>query len=380
METSAEQREAAVARSLSVIEAGLDASGQSLEGKLTAFFDAFAQLADDATSATARLGVITQGGELAATFRQMSDQLNQARWDADLQIRTAVDQVNTLSRKIAELNGAIAGQSPALTLNARDQVTAAISELSRLVDISTVPRADGAIDVTFANGQALVVGNVSWEVTAVPGADGFLELMSQDLPVTAEVTGGEIAGLLQVRDGLLPDYLRRLDELAVTVTNEVNALHSAGFGLDGQSGTAFFTPLASAAGAAGLFAVDPALASNPRAVAAGGSATAGDNQTARAIAALRHGQVMSSGTATFTDAWAELVYRIGQDSSTAQQEQESRGEIVRQVNAMREAVSGVSLDEEAMTMMKFQRAYEACARYFQSVDTAIDTLMRMVEV
>ena len=196
--------------------------------------------------------------------------------------------------------------------------------------------------------------------------------------MTAEVTGGEIGGLLHVRDGLLPDYLRRLDDIAYAVAGQVNGLHSAGFNLDGQTGVMFFTPLAGAAGAAARLAVDPGIASNPRAVAAGASAAAGDNQTARAIAALRDGRVLSSGTATFTDGWAELVYRVGQDSSAARQSQESRGEIVRQVNAMRDAVSGVSLDEEAAMMMRFQRAYEANARYFQSVDSAINTLMQMI--
>lgn len=378
LETSAEQREAAVAGSLSLIEAGLGAPGRSIDGKLTAFFDAFAHLADDPTSSTARLGVISQGRELATTFRQVSEQLSQARRDANTQIRTAVDAVNALSRTIAELNGAIAGQNPALTLNAQDGLAAAIADLSKLVDISTVQRGDGAVDVTFANGQALVIGNASYDLVAVPDADGVVGLVSHDVRVTAEVTGGEIGGLLHVRDGLLPDYLRRLDDIAYAVAGQVNGLHSAGFNLDGQTGVMFFAPLAGAAGAAARLEVDPGLASNPRAVAAGASPAAGDNQTARAIAALRDGRVLSSGTATFTDGWAELVYRVGQDSSAARQSQESRGEIVRQVNAMRDAVSGVSLDEEAAMMMRFQRAYEASARYFQSVDSAINTLMQMV--
>ena len=378
LETSAEQRETAVASSLGVIEAGLGSAGGSIDGKLTAFFDSFAQLADDPTSSTARLGVISQGSQLADSFHQMSAQLSQARWDANTQIRTNVDQVNALARKIAEFNGAIAGQDPAVTLNAQDGLAAAISDLSKLVDISTVQRADGAVDVTFANGQALAIGNQSYDLSAVPGADGLVGLVSQGTSVTADVTGGEIGGLLHVRDGLLPDYLRRLDDIAYTVTEQVNNLHSAGYNLDGQTGVMFFTPLSGSAGAAAQIAVDPALASNPRAVAAGASAAAGDNQTARAIDALRDGRVLSNGTATLINGWAELVYRIGQDSSAAQQEQESRGEIVQQVNAMRDAVSGVSLDEEAATMMRFQRAYEASARYFQSVDSAIDTLMQMI--
>jgi len=40
----------------------------------------------------------------------------------------------------------------------------------------------------------------------------------------------------------------------------------------------------------------------------------------------------------------------------------------------------VSLDEEAMMMMRFQRAYEANARFFQAVNQSIDTLMQMLAV
>ena len=106
----------------------------------------------------------------------------------------------------------------------------------------------------------------------------------------------------------------------------------------------------------------------------------GDNQNARALANLRDARVMNGGQATLIDAWAQLVYRIGSDAQAAQQEQQSRAEIVRQVEALTEAVSGVSLDEEAMMMMRFQRAYEANARFFQAVNQSIDTLMQMLAV
>ena len=52
--------------------------------------------------------------------------------------------------------------------------------------------------------------------------------------------------------------------------------------------------------------------------------------------------------------------------------------MVRQIDALRDEVSGVSLDEEAMHMLKFQRAYEAIARFFRSVDQSLDTLLNLV--
>jgi len=51
---------------------------------------------------------------------------------------------------------------------------------------------------------------------------------------------------------------------------------------------------------------------------------------------------------------------------------------VQQLEGLRDQTSGVSLDEEAANMMKFQRAYEASAKFFSAVDQALDVLMNLV--
>jgi flagellar hook-associated protein 1 FlgK len=52
-------------------------------------------------------------------------------------------------------------------------------------------------------------------------------------------------------------------------------------------------------------------------------------------------------------------------------------DIVNQVDQLRDQVSGISLDEEAMQLMRFQRAYEASARFFRTIDMTLDTLMSL---
>ncbi|RPJ59695.1 MAG: flagellar hook-associated protein FlgK, partial [Acidobacteria bacterium] len=111
---------------------------------------------------------------------------------------------------------------------------------------------------------------------------------------------------------------------------------------------------------------------------AAGSPSPGDNTTARAIAALRSARVLDGGTATFAEAFGSLVHQVGQDAATASDRRDGAAEVAREIRNLREAVSGVSLDEEAALMLRFQRAYEANARYFQSVEAALDILMQMV--
>jgi flagellar hook-associated protein 1 FlgK len=380
-EVSAESEQSALAQGLSAVDAVIGTPGASLDADITAFFDAFAQLAEDPTSASSREGVLAQADSLASAFHDMAGRLGAARSDADAGMRTAVDQVNALAERLASLNASIAvagSRESTAMLQYRDDQIQAIESLSALIDVHAIQREDGGFDVTFGNGRPLVVGGSAVPIQAATSADGTLALRSQDVEVTAEATGGQIGGLRQLRDTLVPDYLDRLDALAYTLAGQVNAVHAAGFDLDGNPAQPFFAPLADQRGAAASIAVAPDVAANARLVAAAGAPSAGDNQAARAIAALREARLLDRGTATLADGFGTLAYRVGQDTALAQQRQQSRSDAVLQIRTLRESVSGVSLDEEAAQMMKFQRAYEASARYFQSVDAALDILMQMV--
>jgi flagellar hook-associated protein 1 FlgK len=123
--------------------------------------------------------------------------------------------------------------------------------------------------------------------------------------------------------------------------------------------------------------VNAALAADPRLIAASATGAPGDNQTAQAVAALRDARVVG-GIATFTESWSQLVYRVGTDAQTAMAQRKARQEVVEQVELLRDQVSGVSLDEEAALMLRFQRGYEANARYFSTVDSVLSTLLHLV--
>ena len=275
---------------------------------------------------------------------------------------------------IAQANGAGADAQ-----SLKDQQNEAVNKLAKLIDVSVMQRQDGGVDVTFGAGHPLVIGEVTYALVANPtGPLGLSQLTSNGITVTNEIKAGSIGGLLQVRDTMVPQYRSDLDQIAYAVTNQVNTLHDAGFDLNGNGAGVFFTALGSATGAAAAIAVDPNVAADPSLVAAASIASPGDNQTARAISALRDARVMSGNTATMNDAWGRIIYRVGTDSATAQSDVSSHDEIVQQMEGLRDATSGVSLDEEAMSMLKFQRAYEASAKFFTTINGALDTLMNMV--
>ena len=373
-----ESREGAIVGTLALVETAIGAPGRGLDGNLAAFFDAFSALSVDPTSTVARDGVILQGQQLATAFRATAARLTDGVRLADNGVRDAVGQLNSLTDQIAALNEAIAAANGVDVDALKDRQRTAIEELSGLTAVSVLSRADGGVDVTVPSGRALVIGSTGYAVSIGTGAGGLATLSLGGATITNEITNGTIGGLLYARDTLIPGYQAALDQLAHGVAQEVNTLHQGGFDLNGAAGTAFFTPPTAVAGAAAAFTVAAPIQANPSLVAASQSGASGDNQVARAIAALREQPVLAGGTTSFTEAWAQLAYRVGSDAAAARTEQGSRHDVLSQVQRLRDQVSGVSLDEEAASMMKFQRAYEANAKFFTVVDQMLQTLMRTV--
>ena len=380
-EVPAEQRQAAIADALRTVEAAIGRPGESIDVKFNAFFDAFSKLADSPTSSVARQEVLLQAGALAASFQDMAARLRTAQADADQQVRGAVDQINTITSRIAQLNTTSThAQATGGVSTLTDEQLYLARQLSELVDISVIDHGNGVLDITLANGRPLVVAENQYDLGVTSTSPyGYAAITAGGATVTSQINGGRLGGLLQVRDVNIPAYLDRLDSLAYDVATQVNTLHSAGYDQTGAAGGAFFAfsaTLVGSAGAASALIVDPAVAADARKIAAAGITDVGDNQTARGIASLRDARVLNSGTATFTDVWSQLVYTVGRDSKDAEDDQMTREEIVRQVDQLRDQVSGVSLDEEAANLLKFQRAYEANARFFRACEDTIDVLLR----
>ena len=81
---------------------------------------------------------------------------------------------------------------------------------------------------------------------------------------------------------------------------------------------------------------------------------------------------------TPAEAWANLVHQVGSDIRGTQASFQTRDQVVRQLERLRDQQSGVSLDEEAANLIRYQRSYEASARYFTTILDTLDALMAMV--
>ena len=374
-----EAREGAVAGALAPVEIAIGAPGQGLDSRLSAFFDAWSALAAEPSSPVVRDTVALRGQQLASSFNDVAAQLAEAGRLADRGVRGALGELNALTGQIASLNEAIAGGGSAGDVEAlRDRQQVALEELTKLAAVSVVTRSDGGLDVMLPSGRPLVFGATASPVVASTGANGYAALTLGGVTVTGEFTTGRIGGLAAARDTYIPAYQARLDDLAYQVAQRVNTVHQTGTDLTGAAGGVFFTAPGAVAGAAAALSVSPAIVGNTARIAASQTGAPGDNGTARAIVALREAATVSGGTATFTQGWAQLTFRVGADIDDALARQQTARDVSAEVQRLRDQVSGVSLDEEAASLIKFQTAYEANAKYFSAVDSALDTLMRLV--
>jgi flagellar hook-associated protein 1 FlgK len=150
--------------------------------------------------------------------------------------------------------------------------------------------------------------------------------------------------------------------------------------LDGNAGGVLFVAANAMPINAANIAVDQNLQNNPRrVVAAAAGAGSGDASVARAIANLISDSTQTVGTRTgsFTSIYASIVTDAGDMLRTAEDNLAAQQAIVAQVTAQRESVSGVSLDEEAINLLQYQRAYEAAARFLKVADEMTQTLIAL---
>ncbi|HLH25571.1 MAG TPA: flagellar hook-associated protein FlgK [Chloroflexota bacterium] len=343
-------------------------SSTGLSAMLSNFFGAWQDLANNPSDTATRAPLVQQAAALASGFNRAAQGLSTIQQNLNDHVKLDVDQVNSLSTQIAALNRQIVqvevtGQR---ANDLRDRRDLLLDQVSQLAQIQSSESADGSVNVTLG-GHTLVQGqSVDALTTTATGPGGMLDVRFTSDNSLATLNSGELRGLMDARDTSIPNYLGQLNSIAANLIGAVNSLHAAGYGLDGGTGRAFF-----AGTDAATIAVDPTVAANPNTVAAADAPNqAGNNNTALAIAQLQHTMSPSTG-----DSYNALIASLGVDARAAQGTLANQTALVQLLTQRRQTVSGVSLDEEATQMLRYQRAYEAAARLITTNDEMLDKLI-----
>ena len=152
-------------------------------------------------------------------------------------------------------------------------------------------------------------------------------------------------------------------------------MHSTGFGLDESTGYDFFTGTD-----ASDIEVTIDLVNDVNLIAAADTlgGVPGDNRNAIDIANLQNALTMNGGVETFDDYYSRLVGDVGSEINKVGAYHQHQADMLMQLENYRESVSGVSLDEEMVNLVKFQSAYDASAKMITATDELLQTILNMV--
>jgi flagellar hook-associated protein 1 FlgK len=463
-----------------------DTAEAGLNSTLTEFFDALQEVSLEPESTSVRTALEQQAQVLVSTFNLIAVQLQDLREEVNTRVQNTVDEINGLLKSIYDVNQQIGrlevGQGDQAN-NLRDQRDLLITQLSSYIPLDVTELDSGAVNVKICGINAVQPSSVTYlEATGDPNDPTsvanvvFADTGGQILDNL--IVSGELGGLLNARDKIIPFYSAQLDTLAHSLIYEVNRIHSGAAGLKGfeqitgtsavrdpasalasagldfpvQAGTFTLvvrdadgevsgsyditvdptadslTTLAAAIDAAdgtvgggdltatvtgdyrlritagtglrftfqgdssgalaalgvntffigtdaGSIAVNSVISNDVNYIAASSDGTEGNNEAILLMAQLRNAQTMLGGKADFHEFYQGMIAQLGTEGRAAAQLESNTSLLVDSLETRQEELAGVSIDEETVNLLKYQRAFAAAARFITSVDQLTQTVV-----
>jgi flagellar hook-associated protein 1 FlgK len=346
---------------------------------ITSFFDSFSSLEANPTNNALRQDVLATASTLAGDVSNAAASLNSQRAALDQEASGVASQVNSLTSALAQLNLEIQSTSPsgdAGTLE--DQRQLDLSQLSQLVGINQITTENNGLSVTTTSGQLLVSEGQSFQLTTGI-VNGVTNFFAGGNNITAQLTsgGGQLGGYLTARDQDIPSVVGSLDQLAYSVSTQVNTLNNAGTDMAGDNGNAgdIFLEPAQVAGSATAMTV---VMTDPNHIAAAGlGAGTGDNTNTVALAALGN-QTIANGE-TPSNYYSNFVTTLGSTVAQVQTENTAQNASITQLQTQNDALSSVNLNDEASTLTTFERSYQAASQVFTILNTIMASALNLGE-
>ncbi|MDJ0961660.1 MAG: flagellar hook-associated protein FlgK [Acidimicrobiia bacterium] len=352
------------------LEAATGEPDHGITASLGGLWSSFEELALDPPDAAARTGVLAQLDALARHVRSIAGSWSGMESNAVADIEATVAETNRLVAEVARLNQAIAGSSASTGSpnDLMDQRDVVLDQLSRIAGV-TVSTTDAGHARVSLNGLSLVH---DYSVSTL----SFDTATNQIIHSSGSIVrpGGELAGHHSFLNTELPKYQAGLNQFAEDLAAALNTQHASGFTQAGAAGGALlgYTP-GDAARSLTLAITDPAdlaVAST-----AGPPVPEFDGTNAEALAGVRNVLAAAAGTITLDESFRALVTELGAATASAISGAAAQGTQAAASEAARTQVHGVSVDEEMVNLLTYQRAYEAAARVMTAVDEALDTLI-----
>jgi flagellar hook-associated protein 1 FlgK len=234
---------------ISNIDDLLSTSTTSLSTSIQSFFTNVQNVVSNANDPSARQSMLSYAQGLVNQFQTTAQYLNNMQNSVNTDIASNVDQINTFTSQIADLNSQIAklttggGAAPNNLLDQRDQL---VNSLNNVVGVN-VSQQDGSYIVSMGS-VTLVNGKNSTSLVAMPSSSdstrttvGYVDKQAGNVEIPEKtLTTGSLGGLLAFRTQDLDTAQNQLGQLAAAFTTSFNTVHSEGYDSNGDQGGNFF--------------------------------------------------------------------------------------------------------------------------------------------
>ncbi len=345
---------------------------------LNDFFDAWQELSSSPEEAAVRSGLREKAVSLTHSVEDVYMRLEDMRLDKQEELEMRVNEANRIADEISELNDKLrfvdALQQDSNEL--LDKLDLAIKELSELVDIQVHRKGSGAVDI-FAGGQLLVQEDqaLHMNVKTDDSGEGLQVVSQRGRPLN--LTSGRIIALSDAVNKDIPHIQDELDTVVGTLVEEVNELHSDGYGLDHEeSGINFFEPVEEGSSAAMNFRVSEQVIEDSSNIAASTEpGEPGNGENALEIARLRDQREEGRlDGVSLVEYYRGVVTSMGVEAQESERMVEAFSRTKKEFEEMHNSVAGVNMDEEVLNMTQYQHAWQAAARYLNHVDEMLTVL------
>ncbi len=346
-------------------------AGAGVPGAINKFFGAFSQLTVSPNDSASRQVALDRAADLAFNFRRTSNLLLDERGNTQVSVQSSVSRINEIAGRIRDLNATRRGDSAAASDPGSDaKLYSALEELAEYVDFTAIQAPDAGVSIYLGGQSLLVIGDREYPISTDVLNDKARILDSDGIEITSDLSSGKLIGLLDVYNNKIPAYLNDLNTLARSFADTVNATLSQGVDQNGNP------PLQD------LFAYDSNLGSaftitvndiGPEQLALSAPGQAGGNSNAIAITGLAKEPAVNNQT--FNQFYGIAAGRVGRDLAGAKDSAGVQTDLLTQAKELRADLQDVSLDEEAVQLIQYQRAYQATAQLFKTINEMTDTLI-----
>ena len=353
-----------------------------IASRLPALWEAAETWANDPADPVARRQVLAELASVADGVRTVAGAWDALAVDAADRLETVAATASDRLAVLHDLNQRLVGADPARVgpelLDQRDQLLDEIASLTGArIRIDVDGRATAEVD-----GMSLLDADGPATLEVV---DGLVVGQPPDGGATHQLAGigGEVGGLQSALVELLPGLRDELDHFTRSVADAINAVNEGGRHPDGTPGAPLlgYDP-DDPAGTLALVTDDPAALAAALADPGdpGAPAAPHDGSNARALADLRTTPVLGPGepadqASSIEHRLADLVTGLAGDVRTWKANADAVRSVYKGAELARAAEHGVSIDEEMVDLVRYQRSLEAASRVMTTVDEALDVLV-----